>query len=257
MKKNLIMAALTAVFLFGLVSTGFPANPADIEISELEFKIKRSDDSVWFSKDPNDLDALIGTTWEFSYSEGGTEITDTVYFEPGISTTSNGSVRVGCFIESGTDAYSGGFYFADRVFMEGRGFRGIIYKDAVTCFYEFNMNGDLANGYYQSKSVSDGQFSDPYLMEGIKTADAEPICSVSGKITYKRTGKPIRNAKVKLKSETDKHVIKTDENGQYKFDEIICGTYKIKVTKKNHRSYKEERVAIEEDIVFDAELKHK
>lgn len=82
-------------------------------------------------------------------------------------------------------------------------------------------------------------------------------CSLSGTVTDKKTGNPIRKAKAKLKR-CKGCKDKTDENGDYMIDDIKCGTYKLlKVRKGGYKRYKEIGIQIEGKVVRNIELEKK
>lgn len=120
--------------------------------------------ATWFSKDPDDLTPLKGTTWAFTYTIINT-YTDTITYGTNIQTTSDGSVALACSSEYGT-----GFVFYADLPQGGRGFATVIESYSLIEFYSFTIddNGNTATGYYAAKIKSTGQYSDLYPMIGIK-----------------------------------------------------------------------------------------
>jgi hypothetical protein len=79
-------------------------------------------------------------------------------------------------------------------------------------------------------------------------------CSLSGYVTDKNTGLPVREANVKLVGD-NKYKTETDTQGYYEFDDVECGTYKLKVKQENYEFFKEKDVEIWRASIFDVELK--
>lgn len=82
--------------------------------------------------------------------------------------------------------------------------------------------------------------------------------SVSGTVTAKKSGKPIKRAKVTLKSKklNFKEKTKTDNDGNYLFSDLSAGNYTLKVKKKGFKKSKEKiKLEEEENEIVDFQLK--
>ena len=82
--------------------------------------------------------------------------------------------------------------------------------------------------------------------------------SISGTVTAKKSGKPIKRAKVSLKSEelsfNDKTT--TDSDGTYLFSDLSAGNYTLKVKKQGFKNAKKKiELAEGESEIADIQLK--
>ena len=88
------------------------------------------------------------------------------------------------------------------------------------------------------------------------TPTPTPKGSISGTVTAKKSGKPIKRAKVSLKSKelSFKDKTTTDSDGKYLFSDLSAGNYTLKVKKQGFKNAKKkielaegenERVAIQ------------
>lgn len=83
------------------------------------------------------------------------------------------------------------------------------------------------------------------------------VVTLSGQVTNKRTGTPIRRAKLKLKVDGRRaHRAKTDIDGNYLFEGVVAGAYTLVVTKTRFRKYREELV-LDADTRRDVLLRRK
>lgn len=81
--------------------------------------------------------------------------------------------------------------------------------------------------------------------------------SLSGNVTDKATGLPIAKVKVKLKGRTDKKVKKTtkaDKQGNYMFDDLDPGVYKVWFIKSGYKRHQNKKLTVDGPTVYDGEL---
>jgi len=150
--------------------------------------LRDSRDTMWFSKNPDDLKPLLGTTWEFTFTVGSTRIF-TIEFGTDIVTLDDGTVAMNCWDQYGEQ---GSVFFADQPPQTGggRGYSiGIEWSaEKVINFYSFKIFGNSATGYYQMLIETTGAYSSFFPMTGKKvngsqeqapTADAGPDQTVN------------------------------------------------------------------------------
>lgn len=110
-----------------------------------------------------------------------------------------------------------------------------------------------ASGYVFSYNTITAQTPTPTLVP-------TPISkgSVSGTVTAKKSGKPIKRAKVSLKSKEPnfKDKTTTDNDGKYLFSDLSAGNYTLRVKKQGFKNAKKKiELAEGENEVVDFQLK--
>jgi hypothetical protein len=202
MKKRLFALFILGLFLvLGFVRTAFPQNLIDIEAERLikeerVLQMQGSDnrtvseyysfcqDSLksmieglrknrrdiiddfgdpWISKNPDDLQPLIGEKWEFTYTIIS-DFTDTITFGETIVTTDEGYAGLGCYNEYDT---LGGVVYAEMP-TYGRGYFVLIPGTIIDENYFFQTSGNNATGFYAHKSHSTGELSNFCPLTGVK-----------------------------------------------------------------------------------------
>ncbi len=125
----------------------------------------------WFSKNPDDLKPLAGTTWEFTYSIISIELIYTISIETDISTTSDGHVKLNCSDEFNR---TGAVFFIEYPFSAGGDstFIAVIKGSTINIYFFFKTDDHTATGYCKYR-YSDGSFSNEYSMTGIKIKRSE------------------------------------------------------------------------------------
>ena len=81
--------------------------------------------------------------------------------------------------------------------------------------------------------------------------------SLSGNVTDKITGLPLAKVKVKLKGKTNKKVkktTKTDKQGNYMFDDLDPGVYKVWFIKSGYKRHQNTKLTVDGPTVYDGEL---
>ncbi|MCF6155478.1 MAG: carboxypeptidase regulatory-like domain-containing protein [Candidatus Brocadia sp.] len=111
----------------------------------------------------------------------------------------------------------------------------------------------MASAYVFSYNTINAQTPTPTLVP-------TPISkgSVSGTVTAKKSGKPVKRAKVSLKSKEldfkDKTI--TDSDGKYLFSDLSAGNYILKVKKQGFKNAKKKiELAEGENEIADVQLK--
>ncbi len=128
---------------------------------------------TWMSKDPEDIEPMLGTTWEFTYNGQA----DTLTFFPQTSTNDiDGTL--------GLVYYDQNLDFGVMVYRElpsdlGLGEHGFVAAtfddmEEPKYAYAFTIAGDTATGYWS------GEFTDPYSMTGRKISGGESVPDLSG-----------------------------------------------------------------------------
>lgn len=111
----------------------------------------------------------------------------------------------------------------------------------------------MASAYVFSYNTINAQTPTPTLVP-------TPVLkgSISGTVTVKKSGKPIKRAKVSLRSkELDfKDKTTTDNDGKYVFSDLSAGNYTLTVKKSGYKTEKE-KINLEEgqNEVVDVQLK--
>lgn len=111
----------------------------------------------------------------------------------------------------------------------------------------------MVSGYGLSYNTLNAQTPTPTLV-----TTPTPEGSVSGTVTAKKSGKPIKRAKVSLKSKklNFKDKTTTDNDGKYVFSDLSAGKYTLKVKKQGFKNAKKKFELSEgEDEVVDIQLK--
>lgn len=111
----------------------------------------------------------------------------------------------------------------------------------------------MASVYVFSYNTINAQTPTPTLVP-----TPAPIGSVSGTVTAKKSGKPIKRAKVSLKSKelSFKDKTTTDSDGKYLFSDLSAGNYTLKVKKQGFKNAKKKiEVAEGENEIVDIQLK--
>ena len=109
----------------------------------------------------------------------------------------------------------------------------------------------MASVYVFSYNTINAQTPTPTLVP-------TPKGSISGTVTAKKSGKPIKRAKVSLKSKelsfNDKTT--TDSDGKYLFSDLSAGNYTLKVKKQDFKNAKKKiELAEGENEIVDIQLK--
>lgn len=111
----------------------------------------------------------------------------------------------------------------------------------------------MASGYGFSYNTINAQTSTPTLVP------TPPLKgSASGTVTAKKSGKPIKRAKVSLKSKelNFKDKTTTDNDGKYVFSDLSAGNYTLKAKKQGFKNAKKKfELAEGENEVADIQLK--
>jgi len=221
MKKVIFLSILSLIFTLGQGDRGFSQNLSDIEAEEImqqkralshqgsanrdisrsllsyedllnniKEKFGREDrglrdsrDTVWTSKNPDDLKPLLGTTWEFTFTVDGIIYTDTITFGTNIDTLNDGTVAIDCWDQYG----EWGMVFFTEASLAAAGGRGYVAliewsDEKLVNFYDFIISGNNATGYYAWKDDITGEYSDDYPMTGIKKngSQAQPPVANAG-----------------------------------------------------------------------------
>lgn len=111
----------------------------------------------------------------------------------------------------------------------------------------------MASAYVFSYNTINAQTPTPTLVP-------TPISkgSVFGTVTAKKSGKPVKRAKVSLKSKelSFKDKTTTDNDGKYLFSDLNAGNYTLKVKKQGFKNAKKKiELAEGENEVVDVQLK--
>ena len=111
----------------------------------------------------------------------------------------------------------------------------------------------MASVYVFSYNTINAQTPTPTLVP-----TPTPEGSISGTVTAKKPGKPIKRAKVSLKSKelsfNDKTT--TDSDGKYLFSDLSAGNYTLKVKKQGFKNAKKKIELTEgENEIVDIQLK--
>jgi len=111
----------------------------------------------------------------------------------------------------------------------------------------------MASVYVFSYNTINAQTPTPTLVP-----TPTPKGSISGTVTAKKSGKPIKRAKVSLKSKvlSFKDKTTTDSDGKYLFSDLSAGNYTLKVKKQGFKNAKKKIELIEgENEIGDIQLK--
>ena len=142
--------------------------------------------SIWMSKDPNDLKPLVGTKWYFQYKIIS-NFDATIEFDDEVTYTNDGTVGLFCTNEYGS---IGGAFYSDLPY-GGRGFGVLIPGTIIDKTYYFSINGNSAFGKYRHYSHSSGTYSDFYALTGVKisgpTPEPDPASSYNYYVPYFRS----------------------------------------------------------------------
>jgi len=109
----------------------------------------------------------------------------------------------------------------------------------------------MASVYVFSYNTINAQTPTPTLVP-------TPKGSISGTVTAKKSGKPIKRAKVSLKSKelSFKDKTTTDSDGKYLFSDLSAGNYTLKVKKQDFKNAKKKiELAEGENEIVDIQLK--
>jgi len=109
----------------------------------------------------------------------------------------------------------------------------------------------MASVYVFSYNTINAQTPTPTLVP-------TPKGSISGTLTAKKSGKPIKRAKVSLKSKelSFKDKTTTDSDGKYLFSDLSAGNYTLKVKKQDFKNAKKKiELAEGENEIVDIQLK--
>jgi len=109
----------------------------------------------------------------------------------------------------------------------------------------------MASVYVFSYNTINAQTPTPTLVP-------TPKGSISGTLTAKKSGKPIKRAKVSLKSKelSFKDKTTTDSDGKYLFSDLSAGNYTLKVKKQGFKNAKKKIELVEgENEIVDIQLK--
>ncbi len=109
----------------------------------------------------------------------------------------------------------------------------------------------MASVYVFSYNTINAQTPTPTLVP-------TPKGSISGTVTAKKSGKPIKRAKVSLKSKelSFKDKTTTDSDGKYLFSDLSAGNYTLKVKKQDFKNAKKEiELAEGGNEIIDIQLK--
>ena len=109
----------------------------------------------------------------------------------------------------------------------------------------------MASVYVFSYNTINAQTPTPTLVP-------TPKGSISGTVTAKKSGKPIKRAKVSLKSKelSFKDKTTTDSDGKYLFSDLSAGNYTLKVKKQDFKNAKKKiELAEGENEIIDIQLK--
>mgnify|MGYP001576513137 CR=1 FL=1 len=113
----------------------------------------------------------------------------------------------------------------------------------------------MASVYVFSYNTINAQTPTPTL---VPTPTLTPKGSISGTVTAKKSGKPIKRAKVSLKSKelSFKDKTTTDSDGKYLFSDLSAGNYTLKVKKQDFKNAKKKiELAEGENEIVDIQLK--
>lgn len=113
----------------------------------------------------------------------------------------------------------------------------------------------MASVYVFSYNTINAQTPTPTL---VPTLTPTPKGSISGTATAKKSGKPIKRAKVSLKSKelSFKDKTTTDSEGKYLFSDLSAGNYTLKVKKQDFKNAKRKiELAEGENEIVDIQLK--
>jgi len=111
----------------------------------------------------------------------------------------------------------------------------------------------MASVYVFSYNTINAQTPTPTLVP-----TPTPKGSISGTVTAKKSGKPIKRAKISLKSKvlSFKDKTTTDSDGKYLFSDLSAGNYTLKVKKQGFKNAKKKIELIEgENEIGDIQLK--
>jgi len=109
----------------------------------------------------------------------------------------------------------------------------------------------MASVYVFSYNTINAQTPTPTLVP-------TPKGSISGTVTAKKSGKPIKRAKISLKSKelSFKDKTTTDSDGKYLFSDLSAGNYTLKVKKQGFKNAKKKiELAEGENEIVDIQLK--
>ena len=109
----------------------------------------------------------------------------------------------------------------------------------------------MASVYVFSYNTINAQTPTPTLVP-------TPKGSISGTLTAKKSGKPIKRAKISLKSKelSFKDKTTTDSDGKYLFSDLSAGNYTLKVKKQDFKNAKKKiELAEGENEIIDIQLK--
>ena len=134
-------------------------------LSQVAIKSPITKAYAWESHDPNDLNILKNTSWEFTFKIMDI-FSDTVVFASNVDTSPEGVVSLKCYDKNGDNS---GIVVYAEVDGLGKCFIASISGTILNEYYTFVVNGDSANGVYSHQSVATGTFSDGYDLTGIKT----------------------------------------------------------------------------------------
>jgi len=129
-------------------------------------------DEQWYSSDPDDMTALLGTTWELTFTSGS----DTLTFESESQTNDEGYVFLKYQDQDGNPGTVSYTDFPDQIGGE-RGFYGYARVDADPAFYRlywFRISGNNASGYQGDQAISGDSSISIHSMTGIRTDNIEP-----------------------------------------------------------------------------------
>ena len=111
----------------------------------------------------------------------------------------------------------------------------------------------MASVYVFSYNTINAQTPTPTLVP-----TPTPKGSISGTVTAKKSGKPIKRAKISLKSKvlSFKDKTTTDSDGKYLFSDLSAGNYTMKVKKQGFKNAKKKiELAEGENAIVDIQLK--
>ncbi|MDM8522754.1 choice-of-anchor D domain-containing protein [Desulfococcaceae bacterium HSG8] len=171
---QLLTASGTCTFdvVFTPVSSGekhgkinIPSDDPNIPVINASLSGTAVDKPAWFSSDPEDLEVLMGTTWDFTFTIGDTMFTDTITFGSGAKKDSDGDVYLECYDQQNKPGY---LYWTDGTELDGLAFRAFVYDSSVTMYYDFKINGDTATGIYWHHNADDDTFSDACSLSGTR-----------------------------------------------------------------------------------------
>lgn len=111
----------------------------------------------------------------------------------------------------------------------------------------------MASVYVFSHNTINAQTPTPTLVP-----TPTPKGSISDTVTAKKSGKPIKRAKISLKSKelSFKDKTTTDSDGKYLFSDLSAGNYTLKVKKQGFKNAKKKiELAEGENEIVDIQLK--